>query len=984
MALQIFNIIEQIEQYLENQDKQLLIDYRVILKISTEIEVTLLVSKTGILEKSFLEKFSKYESRFIVNEITEDDKNENGYYRWAFSEQNLNKIDYGLRLRLNNLIDFVKQEERPKSKTPVLTFYSYKGGMGRSTTLACFASYLAKKENKKVVVVDCDFEAPGFTNYYDLSTELLSQRSGVVEYLLDKRFLSDSNEKLSLKDDYCYEVGYEYVGNGQIYIIPAGNLWEDSNEESTSKFSNRRQYLEALARLDLSSVDIIVEEFEAFIRDIEEQLQPDIILFDSRTGFNDVFATLATVSNIIVGFFGINQQNIVGLEQFLTTFGNNTTDKKIFVVNSIISSVEYYDTFEKIVTDYLEEETVIFEERLIKTYSVQRNLELEKVGTPHAYKRKGQGQSYDANFVDIIDKNIIFQPLFGDISQAISQISVRELKNEEESVELNISESQYKKIETGKLDFSDEELIEFLSKKENYLSSEDFIALRKVFIEKLHKDIPESSHAEDAPPTVENFYYRECMKDMFNRDKFLIRGSKGTGKTFLYQAFENPEIRQKIITKANITDNYDFINLISLNNDVDGKKYFDTTKFDIRDNENGNNYFFERFWVIYVWNSIMLKLKENSSELYVSLLEVEAIENTPIQATKFKGIINDEVRYNAIFEDLKNLDTKLQESDENLIILFEQLDYIVQPTNWGKGISPLINFWRSNPFKRILPKIFIRTDLMDRLTGTNSPNWANRSIDIEWTKKEIFSYFFKLVLQNQKNDFFRLIYHCAENKNIEFLDDLLNVVEDNEIPTEERYLRPLVELFFGRYANWTDTNIDSGMGESYDWFEKNLKDGNDRISLRPLIDMLRLATQKFIEDRRFQKFSNSILPASYYADGTVREECVKVHFDGLAKEVGNEPLQEFYKYITTEGDLKFKIPIFKRELFLLMLNNIFTKYKKNESMERITKPDDLKELLINNGIIKETDNTNRAYTNYVIPFLYRYYFRVSNKNNLRN
>ena len=39
--------------------------------------------------------------------------------------------------------------------------------------------------------------------------------------------------------------------------------------------------------------------------------------------------------------------------------------------------------------------------------------------------------------------------------------------------------------------------------------------------------------------------------------------------------------------------------------------------------------------------------------------------------------------------------------------------------------------------------------------------------------------------------------------------------------------------------------------------------------------MLRLATQKFIEDRRFQKFPNSILPASYYADGTVREECVK-------------------------------------------------------------------------------------------------------------
>ena len=117
MALQIFTIIEQIEQYLENQDKQLLIDYRVILKISTEIEVTLLVSKEGILGNTFSKKFSKYESRLVVNEITEDDKNDNGYYRWAFSSENPNKIDYGLRYRLNNLIDFVKQEKRELSNS---------------------------------------------------------------------------------------------------------------------------------------------------------------------------------------------------------------------------------------------------------------------------------------------------------------------------------------------------------------------------------------------------------------------------------------------------------------------------------------------------------------------------------------------------------------------------------------------------------------------------------------------------------------------------------------------------------------------------------------------------------------------------------------------------------------------------------------------------------------------------------------------------
>ena len=49
-------------------------------------------------------------------------------------------------------------------------------------------------------------------------------------------------------------------------------------------------------------------------------------------------------------------------------------------------------------------------------------------------------------------------------------------------------------------------------------------------------------------------------------------------------------------------------------------------------------------------------------------------------------------------------------------------------------------------------------------------------------------------------------------------------------------------------------------------------------------------------------------------------------------------------------------------------------------MADVQKTDDLKYILTSNGIIKETDNTNRAYTNYVIPFLYRNYLRVSKQN----
>ena len=47
----------------------------------------------------------------------------------------------------------------------VITFYSYKGGTGRSMTLANIAGLLAQ-EGKRVLVVDWDLEAPGLHRYF--------------------------------------------------------------------------------------------------------------------------------------------------------------------------------------------------------------------------------------------------------------------------------------------------------------------------------------------------------------------------------------------------------------------------------------------------------------------------------------------------------------------------------------------------------------------------------------------------------------------------------------------------------------------------------------------------------------------------------------------------------------------------------------------------------------------------------------------------
>src|SRR4029077_8525550 len=47
----------------------------------------------------------------------------------------------------------------------IVTFYSYKGGVGRSMALANIAVLLARR-GKKVLAVDWDLEAPGLPRYF--------------------------------------------------------------------------------------------------------------------------------------------------------------------------------------------------------------------------------------------------------------------------------------------------------------------------------------------------------------------------------------------------------------------------------------------------------------------------------------------------------------------------------------------------------------------------------------------------------------------------------------------------------------------------------------------------------------------------------------------------------------------------------------------------------------------------------------------------
>src|SRR4051812_20067843 len=97
--------------------------------------------------------------------------------------------------------------------SPTIVFYSYKGGVGRSLTVANLAGFLAQFDFN-VGVIDLDLEAPGM--HYKLAIPPSRLRGGVTAFLSQATSGKVDTEEL----DGCI-VAAGGSGEGRIWLLPA-------------------------------------------------------------------------------------------------------------------------------------------------------------------------------------------------------------------------------------------------------------------------------------------------------------------------------------------------------------------------------------------------------------------------------------------------------------------------------------------------------------------------------------------------------------------------------------------------------------------------------------------------------------------------------------------------------------------------------------------------------------------------------------------
>lgn len=221
-----------------------------------------------------------------------------------------------------------------------VTFYSYKGGVGRTMALVNVA-YMLAKAGKRVLLVDFDLEAPGLSSYDGLSAG--QDRAGIVEYV--RRFQLEGRSP-----DVAEFLAPCDIDGMRLWIMPAGRHRTAEYATEFNSISWRQLYDEEDGFLLMEDLKQQWAEFEG--RGF------DYVLIDSRTGHTDVggICTRQLPDAVVILFVPTNQ-NIDGLVPIVKTIRSEAAPVRErparlhFCPSNVPASAEQ----EKILNDRLED-----------------------------------------------------------------------------------------------------------------------------------------------------------------------------------------------------------------------------------------------------------------------------------------------------------------------------------------------------------------------------------------------------------------------------------------------------------------------------------------------------------------------------------------------------------------------------------------------------------------------------------------------------
>ncbi|WP_426092567.1 KGGVGR-motif variant AAA ATPase [Flavobacterium sp. DSR3-2] len=307
-----------------------------------------------------------------------------------------------------------------------ITFYSYKGGVGRSLTLSNIAMRLADL-GKKVCIIDFDLEAPGLHLKFNKHINQSEINKGIVEYISDfqnKNFIPKSI------NEYVTDVNYLGTLNGSIKLIPAGDIYSDEYWKNLSSINWKDLFYSE----ENNGVNLLLHLKEL----IKQDLNPDFILIDSRTGITDISGIAMTLlADSVVTLAANNDENISGTARIIKSLMNNENNLlgKLPKIYFVLTRIPYYpNPGEK-------HKEIRITRKALAAINKEGEL-IDKVFVIHSDRELEEEEKFKINFISEKTNSNHIVPIEEDYLTLFEELTKGDLTNEELSKFNSLRESE--------------------------------------------------------------------------------------------------------------------------------------------------------------------------------------------------------------------------------------------------------------------------------------------------------------------------------------------------------------------------------------------------------------------------------------------------------------------------------------------------------------------------------------------------------------
>lgn len=258
----------------------------------------------------------------------------------------------------------------------IATFYSFKGGTGRSMALANTAILLAR-QGKRVLMIDWDLEAPGLDAYFVNCHPNINKAQGLIEFLefsnknLDKMTYGNEIPEqlievfLKIKERYALQLALPAFPevNG-LFLLKSGDTRGESYQRKIHKF-NWKSFFNKIPAFFTFLAEYLSKEY-------------DYVLIDSRTGHTDMSSICtALMPEKLVLVFTPNEQSLQGvltIAKNATAYRIKTDDLRPLIVYPLPSRVDLAE--EELKKEWESKYTVAFEKLFQEIYGLNANISL--------------------------------------------------------------------------------------------------------------------------------------------------------------------------------------------------------------------------------------------------------------------------------------------------------------------------------------------------------------------------------------------------------------------------------------------------------------------------------------------------------------------------------------------------------------------------------------------------------------------------------